>query len=507
MNKRYYLQTFILVLIVSQALGQGLIIDHNCLQLNQIPINWIDSVQANQKWHYAHTSHGGQITIGLDRIEINDPVYNVSRTSSALPTTTGALCIFDGQEIATYITPEYYWRTAAGMNLTRDVLVHNPSINVSQWSWCTQVNTYSETDIQEYLDSISVLEAEFPNVTFVYMTGNAQTGPGNHYNQNLDQGYNRYLRNEQIRNYCSTNNKALFDFADIDCWWFNPTSEEWELSTYEYWNGTETIDVPYEHPHYNLDQAGHTSYENCDNKGMASWWMMAKLAGWDHQINLNIKVFLEGPFNGIEMTTHLNSLELLPLSQPYNQPPWNYPGIEKVSSIPSSEIVDWILIELRDAPNAPSALPSTIIEKQAAFLKKDGTIVSLDGTSNLNFNISVMQDLFVVLWHRNHLNIMSAYPLNKINTTYSYDFTDQEDKVYGGILGQHEIVSGVWGMITGDGNCDGYVNNSDKSVVWETQAGRAEYINGDFNLDGQVVNPDKNESWIENSGSESQVPK
>ncbi|MCD4729138.1 MAG: hypothetical protein K8R74_00950 [Bacteroidales bacterium] len=506
MIKKYYLFTVLLAFIFNQTQSQGIVIDHHCTDLPQIPMNWIDSAQANQKWHYAHTLHGGQLVIGLYQIETNDPTYDIAKANSSLPNVAGALCIFDGQEDVTYIVPEEYWRTAAGMNKTRDVLNHNPTINVSQWCWCTQVNTYSENDVQEYLDSISVLEVEFPDVTFAYMTGNAQTGPGNHYNQNLAQGYNRYLRNEQIRNYCINNNKVLFDFGDIDCWWYNPTSEEWEWSTYEYWNGSDTVTVPFEHPQYNLDQAGHTSYENCEHKGMAVWWMMAKLAGWHEGISLDIKVFLEGSFNGTDMNTDLTDLTILPLSQPYDNPPWNYAGTENVLAIPNPDIVDWLLVELRDAPDAVSAIPSSIIEKQAAFLKKDGTIVGLDGTSNLIFNNTIVQQLFLVLWHRNHLGVMSAYPLIELDGVYNYDFTDQANKAYGDVLGQNEIATGVWGMIAGDGNCDGQINATDKSAVWETQAGEAGYTNGDFNMNGQVINPDKNDFWILNSGRECQVP-
>ena len=46
-----------------------------------------------------------------------------------------------------------------------------------------------------------------------------------------------------------------------------------------------------------------------------------------------------------------------------------------VASIPNYDIVDWMLVELRDANNAPSATPATIIAQQAAFVLKDGSVV------------------------------------------------------------------------------------------------------------------------------------
>ncbi|HSP88887.1 MAG TPA: hypothetical protein VLN45_12195, partial [Ignavibacteriaceae bacterium] len=68
--------------------------------------------------------------------------------------------------------------------------------------------------------------------------------------------------------------------------------------------------------------------------------------GGSNSINLNIKILLEGSFNDGSMTTTLLNNGHLPLTQPYNQNPWNYNGTESVSSIPSN-VVDWILVELR----------------------------------------------------------------------------------------------------------------------------------------------------------------
>ncbi|MBD3285437.1 hypothetical protein GF359_03350 [candidate division WOR-3 bacterium] len=106
-------------------------INHLCTDLSQIPDEWIDSAQANLKVHYAHTSHGSQLTTGLQRIEDSDAKYSQTRQTNNLPVEDGALCIFDGQETETYITPELYWQVEGGMNLTRDVLDNNPEINVS----------------------------------------------------------------------------------------------------------------------------------------------------------------------------------------------------------------------------------------------------------------------------------------------------------------------------------------------------------------------------------------
>ncbi len=245
----------------------GLIIDHTCIDLESIPAEWIQAAQTNVRVHYAHTSHGSQITTGLTRIESADATYSQVSITGSLPTEEGALCILDGNPPHSYITPDLYWETDDGIAITQQTLDDNPTITVSMWAWCTQLNYYDSTAVQQYLDAMSALEEANPDVTFVYMTCNAQASDA--------EGYNRWLNNEIIREYCATNNKVLFDFADLDAW------SNGEQNTYQYSVDGTTYTVPLEHEDFNGDQAGHTTYTSCEQKGRAFWWLVASLAGWN----------------------------------------------------------------------------------------------------------------------------------------------------------------------------------------------------------------------------------
>ena len=123
-------------------------------------------------------------------------------------------------------------------------------------------------------------------------------------------------------------------------------------------------------------------------------------------IDLEITVFLEGPYNGGFMNTDL--IPVLPLNQPFNVYPWYYTGTETVGAIPGADIVDWALVELRDATTASLADEPLSFDWQAAFIRNDGKIVDMNGNPVLHFESTVSQSLFVVIHHKNHLTIMSA---------------------------------------------------------------------------------------------------
>jgi len=225
-----------------------------------------------------------------------------------------------------------------------------------------------------------------------------------------------------------------------------------------------------------------------------------------HGVDLDMLVYLEGPFESTEMNTNLNTAGAIPLSQPYNISPWNYSRTESVTSIPNPDVVDWVLIDLRDASSVELATPATIIDRQAAFLLSNGSVVGLNGSSALQFpDASFSNKLFVVVSHRNHLSVISNYNLIETAGVYTYNFSTEVDQAYGGNDGHKSISAGTYGMYAGDGNPEGDIEALDKTV-WANDAGKSGYLQGDYNLDSQDINTDKNDLLLENLSKQSQVP-
>jgi hypothetical protein len=219
--------------------------------------------------------------------------------------------------------------------------------------------------------------------------------------------------------------------------------------------------------------------------------------------DVSLIAYLEGPYNTSTgyMNTTLKTSGLIPLTQPYNTSPFNYAGAEAVASIPT-DVVDWVLIELRQASTPANATSATIIKKRAAFMKKDGTIVETDGSSPVRFyNAAITNNLYPVVRQRNHISIMAANAVTMTGGIYTYDFSTGIGQAYGGALGYKQIGSSParYGMVTGDINQDGSVYTSDFDI-WASLAGTANVYNrADLNLDGNVYTSDF-DKWATNSG-------
>ncbi|HEY9159618.1 MAG TPA: InlB B-repeat-containing protein [Desulfomonilia bacterium] len=271
--------------------NSNFIIDHTCTKLSSIPQDWIRSAKSSLHIAYQHTSHGSQIVTGMYSL----PGFKGSLYSFNEGGTGGALDLRD-EVIASGYDLGNPDRTAWASK-TRDYLRNNPGINVIMWAWCGQVSTATVADINTYLSLMSQLEADFPGVKFVYMTGHTDgTGPSG----------NLAARNKQIRDYCIANNKILYDFADIES--YDPDGNYYGNRyvtggcNYDYNNDGTTSQSSDDPPlptgsdrNWALDWqkshtegiewyycgSAHSQPLNANQKAYAAWWMFARLAGWN----------------------------------------------------------------------------------------------------------------------------------------------------------------------------------------------------------------------------------
>jgi chitodextrinase len=277
-----------LCLLAVSAFGQGLIIDHTKTTITQIPAAAIVQAKQTLRIAYGHTSHGSQVTDGMgglvafmnrnqgDAFPDNLFTFNNGGTSGALDY-RDYYGNFGGVGIADDLGApnRTAWATA-----TRTYLAAHPEVNVIMWSWCGQVDG-SQADIQSYLSLMTQLETDFPGVRFVYMTGHLNGGGA---------AGNVNVRNNQIRDYCRTNNKTLFDFADIESYdpdglvnymalncddGCNYTSGGVGHNWASEWQARHTVNVD-----WYACGAAHSLPLSANRKAYAAWYLWARLAGW-----------------------------------------------------------------------------------------------------------------------------------------------------------------------------------------------------------------------------------
>jgi lysophospholipase L1-like esterase len=218
---------------------------------------------------------------------------------------------------------------------------------------------------------------------------------------------------------------------------------------------------------------------------MAQRWFTA-LCSYLPTAMVNTKVWLEGAFSNGSMSTTLRTAGSIPLTQPYSTAPWNYTGSEEVTSIPA-DVVDWVLLELRTGTAA-----STKVATRAAFLKSDGSIVDLNGTSTVGFSSRAAGNYYIVIRHRNHLEVMSAGTVALSASGSLYDFTTGSGQYFGGQDAAVDLGSGVWGMVGGNAdNSDQVIFPSDAAAIRTDFLGGAYgYLNTDVDMDGAVLPSD-----------------
>lgn len=228
-------------------------------------------------------------------------------------------------------------------------------------------------------------------------------------------------------------------------------------------------------------------------------------------VKVSIKTFLQGAYSSglgrhkdvtVPWAAVLNASAL---SQPYNTAAFgNYAGTESVaanfftSTGANTDILDWVLLELRDATT-----PTTVVARRAAFIREDGRVVDLDGTSDVSFSGVGNGNYYVVVRHRNHLGIRSFSTIALSSTATLYDFSAQLSNAYddGSITSNEAMqdVSGngtVFAMWGGNANSNTRVSftgvNNDAGTILGALGSNQGFVlssvynSADVNMDGSV---------------------
>jgi hypothetical protein len=300
----------------------GLVADHRIVdyvRLGSLPVDAIQAAKANLHIAYGHTSHGYQLSDGMQGLiafaEGSGCAGNYSAHPGLFSWNTGGLGgaldlrntmqdededgTADGLDGDCGYYPAWYDSTRSFLNSPKGT-----AVNVIIWSWCGQAGGYTEEQmLSDYLQPMAALQVEYPDVTFVYMTCHLQ-GTGTGIDGNL------HARNEQIRAWCAANHCWLFDFADIESYAPGGTTnyaalladdacnydadgtdglETWsdangdvhafndDRNWAEDWMAAHTVNVDW----YDCPSA-HSRALNANLKAYAAWWLWARLAGWNN---------------------------------------------------------------------------------------------------------------------------------------------------------------------------------------------------------------------------------
>jgi hypothetical protein len=186
------------------------IIDHADANVDGITAWRIVDAKEKLVVAYWHTSHGSQLISGIDGMDafFGDRGWFILNGE-------GGLSMSEQSPDIGQFASDLDDSIAAFQQAVKNYLGANPTTNVIMASWCGQVSSASESKIKNYLTRMSQLEADYPNVTFVYMTGHSDSS-GDGSDGKL--AGNLHLRNRQIREYCENHGKWLYDFYDIECY-------------------------------------------------------------------------------------------------------------------------------------------------------------------------------------------------------------------------------------------------------------------------------------------------
>ncbi len=219
--------------------------------------------------------------------------------------------------------------------------------------------------------------------------------------------------------------------------------------------------------------------------------------GTSPDITLALRGVLEGPFvpgAGL-MHDSLRTHALIPASEPYTALGFTQVGGGGESVAPAvltvsgpNAIVDWVLVELRDASD-----PRVVQLTRCGLIQRDGDVVEVDGSSPLSFHAQP-GNYFIALRHRNHLGVMTNAAVALAASPLLVDLASPATGVFGTdarkSVGSVEV---LWAGNVARNTSLGYTGASNDRDPILVQVGSTTpnntvpgYLPSDVNMNGQV---------------------